>query len=489
MKRYRTIGLIFLLLLISTSVTVFSWEPGPADPAPVSGDRDSDYPVHTRPVVIPAASEAVFEGFNLFSPMNSTDTYLLDNDGDVVYTWASSYTPGLSVYLLENGLLLRTGQLDNAYFSDTAGSGGKIQKIAPDGAVAWEYEYSGSLYLQHHDVECLPNGNVLLIAWEKKTQSEAIAAGRDPDLIPNGGLWPDHIIEVQPTGPSGGTIVWEWHVWDHLIQDFDAAKPNYGVVSDHPELIDLNFPTIARKSDWMHTNSIIYNTELDQIMISVRKFSEIWIIDHSTTSAQAASHSGGNSGRGGDLLYRWGNPLAYGAGTDTDQKLYRQHDARWIPNGYPGAGNILIFNNGNNRPGGEYSSVDEIIPPVNGYTYALIPDSAYGPDTQTWIYTAGTPTNFFAESISGAHRLPNGNTLICNGPVGSFFEVDYTTKATEWSYSHGTAVFRVTRYAPDYPGLPGNSPVPAMSCWALGIMIFLISGLLVIRPRFRSVAK
>ena len=108
-----------------------------------------------------------------------------------------------------------------------------------------------------------------------------------------------------------------------------------------------------------------FNAELDQIMISVRSFGEFWIIDHATTTAEAAGHKGGRRGEGGDLLYRWGNPISYRAGTKADQRLFGQHDAQWIPRGYLGAGHVLIFNNGNERPAGNYSSVDEIVLPVD----------------------------------------------------------------------------------------------------------------------------
>ena len=126
-------------------------------------------------------------------------------------------------------------------------------------------------------------------------------------------------MRCSPRGPAGGSIVWEWHLWDHLIQDYDPTKDNYGVVGDHPELIDVNYSLApfccpSGNADWTHTNAVDYNEQLDQIMLSVRNFSEIWVLDHSTTTAQAASHSGGRSGKGGDLLYRWGNPAAYRAG-------------------------------------------------------------------------------------------------------------------------------------------------------------------------------
>jgi hypothetical protein len=174
------------------------------------------------------------------------------------------------------------------------------------------------------------------------------------------------------------------------------------------------------------------------------------VIDHSTTTAEAAGHSGGNSGKGGDLLYRWGNPRAYNAGDADDQQLFVQHDVQWIPSGYPGAGNILVFNNGGGRPDGDYSSVDEITPPVdNAGNY-----NGYGPSSPVWSYTAATLTDFYAANISGAQRLSNGNTLVCDGPEAYFFEVTAAGDVV-WEYDHGNQpIFRATRYQSDYPGLP-----------------------------------
>jgi hypothetical protein len=374
------------------------------------------------------------EGQVLFAPMDSRISYLIDRSGNVNHSWTSTYLPGEAVRWLGEGTLLRTIKVGMSW---TGGSGGGVQKVLWDGTVTWDYRYSTSSHLSHHDVCALPNGNVLLIAWEVKTASEAIAAGRNPDKIPGGRLWPDHIIEVQPTGPTSGEIVWEWHVWDHLIQDYDSSKENYGVVGDHPELIDFNYQVYDEwyppTSDWLHTNSIDYNAAFDQILLSVHNFDEVWVIDHSTTTQEAASHSGGLSDHGGDILYRWGNPQAYRAGAENDHVFSNQHDATWIRPGCPGAGNILVFNNGVERL---YSSVDELTPPVdaNG-TYYLEPGSKFGPDELTWTYTGTPPSSFMAGHISGAERLASGNTLICNGESGEFFEVT-PTKDKIWSYTN-----------------------------------------------------
>jgi len=404
----------------------------------------------------------------LFSPLYGTSTYLLDNTGNINHTWPSSYTPGAATYWLGNGTILRTIRVG---FSSEGGAGGGVQKVTWDGIVTWDFRYNTNGYRSHHDIKYLPNGNVIMIAWETKTRNQAIAAGRNPSMITGNSFMPDHIIEVKPTGSSSGDIVWEWHAWDHLVQDYDSSKANYGVVGNHPELIDINFGTFFMSTDdWLHTNSIDYNPQLDQILISIHNFNEIWVIDHSTTTEEAASHSGGNSGKGGDLLYRWGNPQAYDTGTLSDQKLFGQHDTAWIKPGYPGAGHILIFNNGVNRPGGQYSSVDEIIPPVDAYgNYYLEQGSAYGPENLTWSYTASPPTSFYAYYISGAERLKDGDTLICDGVAGKFFEVT-PEKITVWQWTNPypspsmNDVFKIVYIPPDEPPQPPQNNPPDLQC-------------------------
>jgi arylsulfotransferase ASST len=390
-----------------------------------------------------------WEGYTLIASTNSTSTHLVDMAGRVVRTWQSDCLPGLSAYLLENGNLLRTGQIKNPPFFG-GGTGGRIQEFTWDGELVWDYTFYSAMQLPNHDVCKLPNGNVLMIVWEKKTVAEAAAVGRRPETV-KGYLLADCILEVQPTGKTSGKIVWEWRPWDHLVQDYDAKKARHDDVGAHPERIDINFGenTIAAvvaqpkeleklrsigyvgagrraqpQTDWLHINSVAYNAELDQIMLSVFEFNEIWIIDHSTTTAQAAGHDGGRYGKGGDLLYRWGNPRAYRAGTLKDQKLFGQHNAHWISKELPGAGHVLVFNNGLKRPAGAYSSVDELVLPVDARgQYARTKDKAFGPEQRTWTYSTRKKTDFFAPFISGAQRLENGNTLICSGTNGIVFEV------------------------------------------------------------------
>lgn len=416
-----------------------------------------------------------FNGYTMWTAPNYT-TYLIDNCGYQVHSWPGDAPAGLSSYLAEDGHLWRTSQINGPF--DGAGAGGRIDKYTWEGELVWSFNATNSEYQQHHDIEPMPNGNVLVIAWELRTVDEAEAAGAaDPTVY-----WPLRIIELEPVGNSEANIVWEWHLWDHLVQDQDSTKANFGVVAAHPELLDINYappgngPGPFNNGDWVHSNSIDYHAERDEILISARGIDEIFIIDHSTTTEEAAGHTGGNSGKGGDLLYRWGNPQAYQSGTSADAQLFGQHDAKWMPDSFPYGGQIMIFNNGVGRPEGNYSTVVIIDPPLdeNGQ-YLLEEAQAFGPEELSWEFVADPPTSMFTNSMGGVQALPNGNALICISNDGTFWEVTSTGELV-WEYinpvgfngpvAQGQGVpgmsstFRATRYAPDYPAFEGRDLTP-----------------------------
>lgn len=390
------------------------------------------------------ANAQPYPGYTLYTA-GSTRTNLIDLNNNVVKFWTHTRSGGYSVYLLPNGDLIRPAVSTGSPING-GGASGVVQKYSWTGTLVWEYTYSSSTYRSHHDICPMPNGNVLLIAWEVKTAAEGVAAG----LNHSASIWPDHIIEVQPSGSSGGTIVWKWHAWDHLIQDYDPTKANYGVVADHPELLDINVGS-AGSGDWMHVNGISYNEQLDQIVFSSHELDEVYIIDHSTTTAEAAGHTGGNSGKGGDFLYRWGRPSNYRA--PGSQVFNVVHSSIWIADSLPGGGNIMAFNN---REGTNASMVVEIVPPSDSLgNYFLAPGTAYGPANPIWSYSA---SGFYSNHLGGCQRLPNGNTMISESTSGNLFEV--TSAGTiVWSYSPGGEIVRVLRYGLDYPGLVAVSDI------------------------------
>ncbi len=422
---------------------------------------------------------AASPGYVLFAPLTSDTTFLIDNDGQVVHTWKSKFVSGAWLYLLNNGHILRGANDPGTSGFSGGGAGGRFQEFTWDGDLVWDFSYNGDR-LPHHDVAVLPNGHLLAIVWERKTPEESRQAGRRAGFVPAAGLWPDMLIEFEPQPPNGAKIVWEWRMWDHKLQNVDRTLEDYGTPSEHPELIDVNGDLIGTvdppknpPEDMFHTNAIAYNPEFDQVMVSVPRFNEIWVIDHSTTMQEAAGHSGGRYGKGGDLLYRWGNPQAYGRGTAAQQMFGFEHNAKWIEPGLPGAGHMSVFSNRTPGPNGAYTKVYEFVPPVDGSGHYTLPENGpFGPAEPVWTYSA---PGFAATYISGAQRLVNGNTLITSGPQGRFFEV---TPAGEilWEYwspfsgkggsagpnggANPFSVFRATKIPPNHPALAGRELKP-----------------------------
>jgi len=218
-------------------------------------------------VSVTKLSPKAYNGYTLFSPEFSYDTYLINNKGDNLHTWKGLFPQVMATYLLENGNFIKSDLSKLNTVFQGGGVTGHVEILDWNSKLLWEFEYSNKTVCLHHDVEYLPNGNILMIAWEYKSIDDMINAGRNHMGFFGNCLWPDHIIEVEQTDMTWGTIVWEWHVWDHLIQDYDPLKENYGTVRDQPELIDINFGNDI--SDWNHINSIDYNEDLDQILLSV----------------------------------------------------------------------------------------------------------------------------------------------------------------------------------------------------------------------------
>ena len=408
----------------------------------------------------------VFDGMTLYSPTQAGSangsfySYLVDNDMNIINSWSHPRGAASMPYLLRDSTLIYPYKVANPTMN-SGGVGGGISIYTWDGELIWDYQVSNQTYQHHHDVEPLPNGNILIIAWEKKTASEAYAVGRESIDNSLNVMWSEAILELEPVGTGDANIVWEWHIWDHLIQDVDPDLPNYGEIADHPELQDINYGNAGgnggpggANGDWKHFNAVAYNEDLDQIALSSRHHDEIYIIDHSTTTEEAAGHTGGNSGKGGDFLYRWGNPQTYGRGSNADQLLDSQHGINWIPEGYPGEGNLILFNN--NYSNNNSSAVFEIVPPLNADGSYLIDEiQPFGPTEPVWLHTGG----FHTQMQGGAFRLPNGNTLITDCDDATMFEVTYENEVV-WSHQESggqTFIARSQKYDLDYLG--GGFPI------------------------------
>ena len=455
--------------------------------------------------------EGAFQGYTLFSPLADDEVYLIDMEGEVVHSWQLERS-GSCVYLLDDGSILQClEEPENPRFRG-GGLCGRMEILDWEGNKTWSWSFMSDSGTQHHDVELMPNGNILFVAWEHLPQEDALMLGRDPEFVGPGGMWPDVVYEVKPLPPDDVEVVWEWHSWDHLIQDLDEEAAGYGSPADEVGRIDINAdhrdqpPLTAaekerrrkieeemqalgyvggdeeeeedggddrrdgrrreREPDWLHTNAVDYHAGHDLIALSTPNLNEVWIIDHSTTTEEAASPFGGRREQGGDLLWRWGNPRNYGAGTNRDRRFFYQHNPTFI-DGEDGELRLLVYNNGGGRPDGDYSSVEELVLPFDpDKGFLREPGEAFGPEEPAWIYQE--KGDFFSSFISGAQRLPNGNTLICEGSTGRLIEV---TPAGErvWLYENvyggdtdrgenappvpPKAIFRCLRYGVDHPGV------------------------------------
>lgn len=447
-------------------------------------------------------SSKAYNGYTLFGARGIT--YLLDIEGRVVHTWQIGTNP----HLLDNGDIL------DAAKDDPSGFGG-FKEVDWDSNLVWSYTESRATYHPHHDFTRIYNPKLkayttLYIANKDLTYAECVAAGANPATAPTSGAQMDAIVEVD----MSGNIVWEWCFFDHVIQDFDSAKPNYvgsgKTIADYPGRLNINLTGHPLKKDWLHCNSLDYNQTLDQIVTNSVQ-GEFYVIDHGGTFiagnptasiAKAATNAG-------DFLYRFGDPARYNQGdkpsiledwtqsTIGNKQLGGSHDIQWIGAGLREAGNFLIFNNAQylseHTP---QSYVFEINPflDADGTTtlkYVNPPDAGYSIETSpavedktpkkisnqiVWNYHSKSNLTLFSQIGCSAQRLPNGNTLICSDTEGYITEIT-EDEETVWEYivpitSNGivqvigdnlpmiNSIFRAYRYSANHPALLGRALTP-----------------------------
>lgn len=434
----KSIGIIFIILFIA-----------------VSSGSVSAYEAMVGPTgVLKYDKEKSYGGYTLFAPMvNCKTTYLIDMEGNVVHKWESEYGPGAYAMLLPNGNLLRGGNLMNKRPTTIGGASGIVQEIDWDGKVVWEYEMNNENEVQHHCFARMPNGNTLILGWERISIEEAIAKGRDPKTIPlevydmdkyHNAFWVDFVREVDKKKRT----VWEYHVWDHI----GTGPHQYDINYILPEKLGGTYDNY----DWSHFNVVEYIPEKDLVLLNSRNFSEFYLIDYKTKK----------------MVYRWGNPGAYGQGekpswyNNGDQKVFGSHGVSYL-----GRDRFMIFDNGSERAEGNRSSI--VI--VNRKTNEI-----------EWQYSTVTPQSFYSFRQGYVQMLDNGNIHVTSTNSGHLFEVTKDKKIV-WDYvspvfSGKTKCFaedgwmpnmmdnmihRSYRYSAGYPGLKDkdlSKKVPLTEC-------------------------
>jgi len=127
------------------------------------------------------------DDYVLFSQLTSGTTYLIDREGRAVHTWDTEMKGG-ALYFQDDGAILRSARLPEPPNFRAGGISGFLQRLDWDGEIVWQWRMIDEERALHHDIEPLPNGNILALAWERKTPEEAAAVGRLPRLIPEQGL-------------------------------------------------------------------------------------------------------------------------------------------------------------------------------------------------------------------------------------------------------------------------------------------------------------
>jgi len=390
-----------------------------------------------------AVNAQQWNGLTLVAPYGTTNPRLVDTNGVTVKTWTVPGLGGYTTYMKPGGIIYRSVVEPPVVTPTFGGMTGQLQKIDYNNNVLWQYSYNNAQGILHHDIAVLPNGNILATAYDVKTGTAIPAAGSTSTASV---LMSERILEIKPVGTNSAVIVWEWKMWDHLAQNTNSLAGNYyPSLVNHPELFNINH---LSQTDFVHMNGIDYNPILDQIVFSSRYRSEWYVIDHSTTTAEAASHSGGNAGKGGDILYRWGNPQVYQAAAP--QICFVTHDPHWIEEGTPNAGSIAGFNNGGQQVPTVLSTVDRIVTPRTNYTYSINLGSAFTPTT----FTSRHITPVYNIITGNSEQFPNGNQAICLGTSGVVYEIDPAGN-TIWSYNIGGITAQAHRYAPCYTLSPG----------------------------------
>jgi hypothetical protein len=318
---------------------------------------------------------------------------LIDMNGSIVHRWpmdggtAKGGVP--RARLLPNGRLLVLRQVGKR-------TTGYAQEYDWDGELVWEYEPPGELW-PHHDVEKTAEGNTLLICRE--TVPEAIRSkAKEPER--RALLYADVIQEVSPEGE----VVWEWHQYEHLDIDRRINVPapvDWWAGPENNTLVD-----------WTHTNTIQAlpgNKWFDagdqrfrpgNLLMSLRQLDLILLVDRETKQVvwqYAGDYKGGLSG---------------------------QHDSHMIEPGLPGAGNILVFDNGAS-PTADLSHC--------GCSFVLEVE----PTTKQVVWVYDKREQLHSNFTSSCQRLPNGNTLILEAAHHRLFEVTPECE-TVWEYVFDT---------------------------------------------------
>lgn len=278
---------------------------------------------------------------------------------------------GYSVHFSDSGTIFYTsGFPSNVSGCNTAAGYGSIVEMRWDSTIVrtiTSAQLGGGGF--HHAFTLTKKGTILAIALENY----------------NGGCG-EKLVEYDP---NLGQVIWEWHTNDHVGTN-NAAK-------------------VPQKSgqDPYHVNGVDLDPDRNLIVFSAHNTFEVYVVDHSTTTQQAAGTTGGTFGQGGDILFRFGYPSNYGISGGLQYISTAVHSPRWVPKGYPGEGNIVLFANKSPQSTNSYATGYEVRPFLSGTTFAKKASGEF--DYEILFAGVGSATT---TNMGGMDKLPNGNWLV-----------------------------------------------------------------------------
>jgi len=360
--------------------------------------------------------DRAWNGYTVLSPLQTQAVLVIDMNGNVVKRWDDyNNSAGGPARVLPGGFVMAASGARPPHQES-------LELVQRDfaGKVVWRFSRNEQITTregtmvwsarQHHDwqKESLPAGYYSpesMPAIEGGATLILTHANRKQPKVADVMLEDDRLIEVS----WNGDIIWEWVASDHIDE--------LGFAADARQVIKAAaaFNKARGSFDWLHINSATYvgpNRWFDQgdtrfapnnVVISSREASLLAIV-----------------ARDGRIVWRLGPDFSESAQLRAIRQIIGQHHAHIIPKGLPGAGNLLVFDNGGSSG---YGFANPIAPDGRGaFARATSRVLEINPVTLELIWSYTNP-RFFSTNISGAQRLPNGNTLITAGAGGRMFEV------------------------------------------------------------------
>lgn len=374
------------------------------------------------PAPVPVSRGGVSREAVLVVPDFGKETVLLDDQGKEILSWKSENTNAGGARLLKDRSLLHVVNRPLQRPFRKAILGGGLEILDAESRPVWRFLNATSEHASCGDALMLPNGNVLTMIMEWKSKEDVIKAGRDASLVDDNGMLVPGLMEVKPNGPTAGIPVWKWSLWNHLYQQAHPALANYSFPKGKEGCMDINQGQQKRRG-WIQPLEIDYN-EKDQLILVTFQNRQAWVIDHSTTTAEAATDKGGKSGKGGRLLQK----LAFA--TAPDQKSVPVMSAWWEADSSIG---VL-------RPNSTFA---QLLKQENGAVYRVGTHAGAGDRQITFPAKDGKKIN-----VRNARFLTDGSLVMASGFAGQIVRLSKEGEVL-WMYENTRGMQSFNVGAPD----------------------------------------